>query len=141
MTIRGKLFDSHAAEATLSASDPLLRRIDKLISLSQLVHAKPVRTFLFPRYIIRFEVTASQADLWSGDNHTLLVRSLATGFDATEDTEHRTDNCFFENIARAVFWTAEGYRGQGKRRLQGEIDVKSLKPITLFPRATISVRQ
>ena len=29
LTIRGKLFDSHATEATLSVSDPLLRRINK----------------------------------------------------------------------------------------------------------------
>lgn len=72
----------------------------------------------------------------------LLVRSLATGSDATNDTDHRTDNCFFENVARAVFWAPEDYRGLGQRVLQGEVDVKlSLKPSTLFPRFTISVRR
>lgn len=71
----------------------------------------------------------------------LLVRSLATGSDATSDTEHRTDNCFYENVARAVFWALEDYRTEGQRILRGEVDVKkSLKPSTVFPRFTISVR-
>ena len=71
-----------------------------------------------------------------------LVRFLATGSGATNDTEHRSDNCFFENVARAVFWIPEDYRGRGRRVLQGEIDVKrSLRPSTLFPRFTISVRR
>ncbi|KAG9314824.1 hypothetical protein JVU11DRAFT_3917 [Chiua virens] len=47
-------------------------------------------------------------------------------------------NCFFENVARAVFWAPEDYRTEGQRILQGEIDVKtSLRPSTLFPRFTI----
>lgn len=72
----------------------------------------------------------------------LLVRSLATGSDATTDTDHRTDNCFSENVARAVFWVPEDYRGQGQRVLQGEVDVKtSLKPSILFPKFTLSVRR
>lgn len=71
----------------------------------------------------------------------LLVRSLATGSDATDDTDHRTDNCFFENVARAVFWAPGDHGDLGQRVLQGEVDVKrSLKPSTLFPRFTISVR-
>ncbi|KAF9234229.1 hypothetical protein BU15DRAFT_90063 [Melanogaster broomeanus] len=68
----------------------------------------------------------------------LMVRSLATGSDATdEDIERRGDNFFLENVARAVFWAPENGSAPGKRVLQGEVEVKrSLKPSALFPKFT-----
>ncbi|KAH7884480.1 hypothetical protein F5I97DRAFT_1929339 [Phlebopus sp. FC_14] len=69
----------------------------------------------------------------------LMVRSLATGSDATaEDVERRTDNFFLETVARGVFWPPVDTVSTGKRVLQGEVDVKrNLKPSTLFPNFTI----
>ncbi|KAF8123480.1 hypothetical protein EV363DRAFT_1228821 [Boletus edulis] len=121
-TIQGKLFDSRTVEATLS-----------------LALAKPLtygRGTIIPLWLTLIGDDEQALDLLSTPKaiKLLLVRSLATN-----DTEHRTDNCFFENVARAVLWAPENYRGQGQRILQGEVEVKgSLKPSTLFPRFTIS---
>jgi len=130
LVIQGKLFDSHSAEVTLS-----------------LALAKPLTYGRGTAIPLWFTLTGNDEqalDLLSNPNaiKLLLVRSLATGSDATSDTDHRTDNCFFENAARAVFWPpGENHGTQGKRVLQGEVDVKkSLKPSTLFPRFTISYR-
>ncbi|KAI6108154.1 hypothetical protein F5141DRAFT_1121046 [Pisolithus sp. B1] len=73
-----------------------------------------------------------------------LVRSLATGLDATmelDDSERRTDNFFLETVSKGVFWpVADGSSREGrkeKRALQGEVEVKrSFKPSCLFPKFT-----
>ncbi|KAN0093272.1 hypothetical protein V8E55_004056 [Tylopilus felleus] len=127
LTVQGKLFDSHAAEVTF-----------------KLALAKPLtygRGTAIPLWLTLTADNEQALDLLSTPKaiKLLLVRSLATGSDATSDTEHRTDNCFYENVARAVFWALEDYRTEGQRILRGEVDVKkSLKPSTVFPRFTIS---
>ncbi|KAI9568203.1 hypothetical protein HD554DRAFT_2022523 [Boletus coccyginus] len=122
LTIQGKLFDSRTAEVTFS-----------------LALAKPLtygRGTAIPLWLTLTGSDDQALDLLSAPTaiKLLLVRTLATGPDATSDTAHRADRCFFENVARAVFWAAEDYRGQGQRILRGEVDVKrSFRPSTLFP--------
>ncbi|EGN98814.1 hypothetical protein SERLA73DRAFT_54832 [Serpula lacrymans var. lacrymans S7.3] len=92
--------------------------------------------------------------LTSEDNHALdllsspssiqllLVRSMATGSDATsEDISRRSNNFFLENVARAVFWpSSEGSKEDGRRVLSGEVDIKNIfKPSFMFPRFTVRV--
>ncbi|KAH0832895.1 hypothetical protein J3R83DRAFT_11847 [Lanmaoa asiatica] len=121
LNIQGTLFDSHTAEVTLSLTYGRGTAIPLWLTLTG--NDEQALDLLSIPKVVRI----------------LLVRSLATGSDATNDTDHRTDNSFFENVARAVFWAPEDYRGPGQRVLQGEVDIKgSLKPSTLFPRFTIS---
>ena len=68
-----------------------------------------------------------------------LVRSIATGSEATDDMgSRRTDNHFLEHVGHAYFWP----RGEevNKRVFQGEMELqKTLKPSFTFPNFTIRV--
>jgi len=69
-----------------------------------------------------------------------LVRSMATGSEATDDMgSRRTDNHFPEHVGQAYFWDSkEGAVEVNKRVFQGEMElVKTLKPSFTFPNFTI----
>lgn len=71
-----------------------------------------------------------------------LVRSMATGSEATDDMgPRRTDNHFPEHVGQAYFWDSkEGAVEVNKRVFQGEMElVKTLKPSFTFPNFTIRV--
>ncbi|KIJ12780.1 hypothetical protein PAXINDRAFT_117723 [Paxillus involutus ATCC 200175] len=131
ITIQGKIFD--------------LRQVEVVFGLA---FAKPVTLYArgtaIPLWLTLTGDDEQALDLLSSPKviKLLMVRSLATGVDATnDDVEKRTDNCFLENVARGVFWAPEDASAPGKRVLQGEVDVKkSFKPSTQFPKFTIRVR-
>ncbi|KAJ3554715.1 hypothetical protein NM688_g2961 [Phlebia brevispora] len=56
-----------------------------------------------------------------------------------EGAAGQSNNTFRETMGTAAFWPSQdGVAGQGKRRLQGEIDVrKGLRPTFVFPRFTL----
>lgn len=71
-----------------------------------------------------------------------LVRSMATGSEATDDMgPRRTDNHFLEHVGQAYFWDSkEGAVEVNKRVFQGEMElVKTLKPSFIFPNFAIRV--
>jgi hypothetical protein len=70
-----------------------------------------------------------------------LVRSMATGSEATDDMgSRRTDNHFLEQVGQAYFWDSKGAQDVNKRVFQGEMElVKTLKPSFKFPNFTIRV--
>jgi hypothetical protein len=88
---------------------------------------------------------AQALDILSKPNsvHLHLVRSVATGSDATnDDAVRRSNNHFTEVAGLAVFWPAsERASVKGQRTLQGELPVsKALKPSFIFPRFDVRVR-
>ncbi|KIJ67028.1 hypothetical protein HYDPIDRAFT_109020 [Hydnomerulius pinastri MD-312] len=127
VTIQGTIFESRSIEVacTLAFAQPLTY----------------ARGSAMPVWLTLTGGDEQALDLLSSPKSIklLMVRSLATGSDATsEDIERRTDNFFSENVARAVFWPPEDASAPGKRILQGEVDVKrTFKPSTLFPKFTI----
>ena len=71
-----------------------------------------------------------------------LVRSLATGSEATDDMgPRRTDNHFLEHVGHGYFWDSnEGAVEANKRVFQGEVElVKTLRPSFIFPNFSIRV--
>ncbi|KAF8150703.1 hypothetical protein B0H34DRAFT_665697 [Crassisporium funariophilum] len=69
-----------------------------------------------------------------------LMRSMATGLEATDDNGvRRTDNHFQQTAGMAYFWPSrEGAEKSNKRVLQGELElVRALKPSFKFPNITI----
>jgi hypothetical protein len=71
-----------------------------------------------------------------------LVRSMATGSEATDDMgPRRTDNHFLEHVGQGYFWDSkEGAVEANKLVFQGEIElVKTLKPSFTFPNFAIRV--
>ena len=70
-----------------------------------------------------------------------LVRSMATGSEATDDMgPRRTDNHFLEHVGQAYFWDSKGAVEVNKRVFQGEMElVKTLKPSFIFPNFAIRV--
>ncbi|KAF9223898.1 hypothetical protein BS17DRAFT_795942 [Gyrodon lividus] len=127
IAIQGKIFDSRFVQVALS-----------------LAFAKPLtyaRGTTMPLWLTLTGDDEQALDLLSSPKaiRLLMVRSLATGADATnDDIERRADNFFLENVARGVFWAPDDASAPGKRILQGEVNVKrSLKPSTLFPKFTI----
>ena len=72
-----------------------------------------------------------------------LVRSMATGSDATGDANlpRRSTNFFKESAGQASFWPCnEGAEMENERTLEGELQIgKTLKPSFVFPRFAIRV--
>ncbi|KAK0500298.1 hypothetical protein EDD18DRAFT_1149347 [Armillaria luteobubalina] len=127
--ISGVLFNTKRVEAecTLSIAKPLSYAIRTPIPLT-----------------ITFECSDRQAlDLLANPRavRLFLVRSIATGANATgEDIPKRSNNFFLEGVGQAVFWPSSIRRStEETRSLQGELNIKSsLKPTFVFPRISIS---
>ncbi|KAF9234224.1 hypothetical protein BU15DRAFT_79246 [Melanogaster broomeanus] len=125
--VQGKIFDARFVEVALS-----------------LAFAKPLtyaRGTAAPLWLTLTGVDEQALDLLSAPNaiKLLLVRSLATGADATSEVvERRAGSLFSQHVARAVFWAPKDASAPGKRILQGEADLKrSIKPSTSFPKFAI----
>ncbi|KAH7928056.1 hypothetical protein BV22DRAFT_1005674 [Leucogyrophana mollusca] len=135
--LKGTLFDSKSVDVSCTAT-----------------LAKPLsypRGAAFPLFITFTSDDPHALDLLSTPSsiRLLLIKSLATGSDATnEDVERPADgsNFFFETVARAVFWPPNSDSGGpgamssqgGTRSLWGEVDVKrAIPPSFFFPRFTI----
>ncbi|KAG2075333.1 hypothetical protein BDR04DRAFT_1150147 [Suillus decipiens] len=90
---------------------------------------------------LTFTGTDEQAlDLLANDQaiHIFLMRSLATGSDATNDQAGKRTGSFVNIMARAVFWPARDGSTIGKRVLQGEVSLKkTLKQSVIFPRFSV----
>lgn len=126
--LSGVLFNTKRieAECTLSVAKPLSYAVRSPIPL-----------------VIKFECNDRQAlDLLANPKATrlFLVRSIATGANATDEgTPKRSNNLFLEGVGKAVFWPSSiSGSTEGTRSLQGELNLKSsLKPTFVFPRLSI----
>lgn len=132
VNVRGTLFGSRQVEVTCT-----------LALANPLTYARGISA---PVWLTLTGTDIQALDLLSSPSAItlFLVRSLATGLDATtelDDSERRTDNFFLETVSKGVFWpVADGSSREGrkeKRALQGEVEVKrSFKPSCLFPKFT-----
>lgn len=90
---------------------------------------------------LTFTGTNEQAlDLLANDQaiRIFLMRSLATGSDATIDQLGKPTSNFVNIMARAVFWPTRDGSTIGKRVLQGEVSLKkALKQSVIFPRFSV----
>ncbi|KAF9229857.1 hypothetical protein BU15DRAFT_24320, partial [Melanogaster broomeanus] len=125
VTIHGKIFHTRSVEVVLS------------VMIYKLTYARGTSA---PIWLTLTGNDEQALDLLSSPKaiKLLMVRSLATGPDASNDMEPRPGNTFFDNVARAIFWAPEHGSAPGKRVLQGEVGIKpSLKPSTLFHKFSI----
>ncbi|KAG6331277.1 hypothetical protein ID866_7810 [Astraeus odoratus] len=137
VTIKGTLFASRQVEISciLALANPLTY----------------ARGSAAPVWLTMLGTDIQALDLLSAPSavQLFLVRSLATGLDATTDmdsAERRTDNFFVETVSKGVFWPAKNSsksmieKEVSRKVLQGEVEVKrSLKPSCLFPKFTTRV--
>ncbi|KIK55150.1 hypothetical protein GYMLUDRAFT_176063 [Collybiopsis luxurians FD-317 M1] len=100
--------------------------------------AFPLRSPI-PLFLTLRSVDQQALDILSNPTavRVFLVRSLANGSDAVDDTAVRRSNNFFtESAGQAVFWPSS--RNVNSRTLQGELEVKhGVKPSFVFPRLSI----
>jgi len=125
--VKGTLFSAKPVkvECTLAIASPLSYAVGSAIP-----------------FIITFKGDDAQVLDVLGKPSTVrlrLVRSMATGSEATDDMgSRRTDNHFLEQVGQAYFWDSKGAQDVNKRVFQGEMElVKTLKPSFKFPNFTI----
>ncbi|RDB25619.1 hypothetical protein Hypma_006736 [Hypsizygus marmoreus] len=126
MIIKGILFEAQEVEVecTLAIAKPLCYAVGSPIPLNLTLKSESTQAL---------DILAVPAAI-----RVHLVRSIATGSDATDETEtRRSDNFFKSGSGQACFWPL-GRQEDGERVLEGELEVPStLKPSFTFPRFTV----